>query len=263
MKNTKYFSLIFPLTLSLFSVAGPSQAQLAAPVGGSNPWQVALKIDIPSRGAPGKREGKAARNCKPPTKDTVIFIGLVPEYRLALTAAERPTFWFYVPYIFDSPTATFTLKNAEEKEVYQAAVEIKGKPGVIGVSLPDSIPALEVGKKYWWEFEYRGKCPPESVVTDIGAKADGWLERVQLPFSEGQLESASPRERLEIYASAGLWFEILSELALQYRQQPENKQLQADWKDLIEHEAVNLPAEIVSAPVVDCCTIKQKEDKAK
>jgi Domain of Unknown Function (DUF928) len=54
-----------------------------------------------------------------------------------LTTVSHPTFWFYVP-IAKNPAfpAEFVLQDEAENDIYQTAIALPDKPGVIGIPLP-------------------------------------------------------------------------------------------------------------------------------
>ncbi|MEO1561143.1 MAG: DUF928 domain-containing protein, partial [Cyanobacteria bacterium J06632_19] len=71
------------------------------------------------------------------------------------TTLERPKFWFYVPYTknLENLSAEFSLQDSNGTDVYRENIVLPQKPGVVGISLPNTVKPLEVGKTYRWYFK--------------------------------------------------------------------------------------------------------------
>jgi hypothetical protein len=160
-----------------------------------------------------------------------------------LTVAERPTFWFYVPYpLTSSRPVEFVLQDENGNDVYQTQFTESGTvPGVVGLQLPPTVDPLEVGKRYRWFFLIY--CNPEQPTF-----VEGWVERVELnPTLKNQLDQATtPQQKAALYAEAGVWFEALTTLAELRRQKPNDQALNAQWLKLLQ--SVGLEA-IATEPV--------------
>lgn len=97
-----------------------------------------LKFKLPPKGAPGKRADAGSRSGCPVLDKHLV--ALVPATNIGLTIAERPTFWFYVPY---QPSAKsfgkFQLLNEQQKVIYETSTQLIGTPGIIGINLPKTL----------------------------------------------------------------------------------------------------------------------------
>lgn len=209
----------------------------------SNNRLIALKFNfkLPNSGAPRGRRSAGTRDSSCPTMDvgngvTALVPEPEPESAFGLTSSDRPTFWFYLPFA-PKPQATeeveFVLVDTEtEEDIYQTTLTLQGTPGIIGIPLPADRSALAVGRQYRWTLSYI--CQPENRREDIAI--DGVVERVVLdPTVSNQLQTAkSDRDRLSIYAANGLWYDALTTLARLYQSQPQDKNLKADWFDLLK-----------------------------
>ncbi|WP_102177568.1 DUF928 domain-containing protein, partial [Fischerella thermalis] len=214
-------------------------------------FQLALKLKLPPRGAPGKRRtGAATRDsCPELANKNEPLTALVPGTNLGLTVAERPTFWFYVPY---PPTnrlsVEFLLRDKEDNEVYRETLPLLETPGIISVRFPETTPPLEIQKLYSWRFSVI--CNPTNRAEDVFV--NGKVERVPLaPALKSQLAAATPRERIALYAENGLWFDTLTHLTELYRTHPKDEALKVDWADLWQGVGLEY---ISSKPLVPCCT---------
>lgn len=201
----------------------------------------------PEGGAPTQREGAATRSPCPQVKNPLTALvplvqktasngqGANSKVVLSKTAAERPSFWFYVPYTFTpAHPVEFSLRDEAGKDLYQAKLEAsQTAPGVVGFELPSTAPALEVGKRYHWYFSVN--CNSEASVVVAGL-----VERVALnPSLLPQLEQATQTEKFALYQKADLWHEAIATLAQLRRQNPEDAKLKAEWSNLLQSIDLN------------------------
>lgn len=209
--------------------------------------QVAVNWTPPNRGAPTQTEGAGTRDggtCfEGETMPNPPLTALMPINSLALTVAERPTFFVYIPPT-SAPTAEFVLKDENEEDVYKTTLTLPGKSGIMMVSLPNTVKPLETGKTYRWYFD---------LVCNSGKRI--FLDRLMVEriIPSAALQSAllkTPgRDRPAVYAQNGLWYDTLSTLAQMYRSSP-NDAVSASWKQLLESAGLK---EIADKPLVDCC----------
>ena len=204
--------------------------------------------DAPQKG----RKVATSRGC--PKVDKPLT-ALVPERHLALTVSESPTFWFYIPYPANVlKSATIILWDEDGNKIEQPTFLVKNTPGITKVRLPKT--TLETGKVYRVDFSVTchdgngnttGSTLP--LITSI--------KRVSLDTNlASELQTATtPRDRYVLYASHSLWYEALTELAELRQERNEDEQIAADWESLLSQKEINLP-ELISEPIVDCCTSK-------
>jgi hypothetical protein len=209
-------------------------------------------------GEPGQRSEAGSRGCENVDKQLPSdaqkqqrLTALVPVYSdsalvLGTTIAAAPTFWFYIP---DQPPfpAKFVLRDKDGKLVYQTNVMMSQTPGVVSLSFPKTAAPLEIGKQYRWFLKIYCKAqePPAFV--------EGWIQRISLnPILKSQLDRATPRDRVALYAANGIWFEALSTAGeLRHRDPKDNS-----WTALLQ--AVGL-SNLATEPIVECCTAKSLE----
>lgn len=200
--------------------------------------------------APPANPSKPTRATGKCVKDTIDLTALVPENKIGRTVAEYPQFYFYLPET-EAPLAEFVLQDEQGKQIYQTTLKINNSSGVTGVSLPvnQNVSPLQTGKKYRWSVALI--CNTDDRSGD--AIATGIVRRVELSADiRSQLEKASPRQKAVIYAQNGIWQDALSTLAAARRANPNDPELTADWKILLD--SVKL-SEIVTKPIVE---IEQK-----
>ncbi|MEA5573478.1 DUF928 domain-containing protein [Calothrix sp. UHCC 0171] len=207
-----------------------------------------FRFKLSNDGAPGNRMGAATRGCSSDNKKPPLT-GLIPEKNQGLTVSDRPTFWFYVPYIANSTTPVeFKLTDFDEKEIYKQDLQLTNTPGIISITLPKNAPALELDQTYEWSLGINCDTRIDQV--------NGRIKRVKASAEvTKQLQANTGRDRLLVYAENSFWYETLTLLIELRRQNPQDEGLKADWEDLLTLDGVNLPR-IVPEPIVSCCKPK-------
>ncbi len=206
----------------------------------------------PDIGEPGQRSEAGSRSCEALACDSQKRLtALVPIYSnselvLGATSAPAPTFWFYIPYKQPFP-GKFVLQDKDGKLVYQTDVTLPQTPGVVSLSLPGAVAPLLIGKPYRWFLKiYRKAQAPPAFV-------EGWIQRNSLnPVLKSQLEKATPRDRVALYAANGIWFEALSTAGVLRRRDPKD----TSWAALLQGVGLN---DLATEPILECCIPKSEE----
>ena len=255
------------ITLPCFSNSTMPQASWASPI--------AMQVGTvsftpppppPDRDAPGNRGGGAGRGCGAGNQ---VMIALVPEYQQTLaqggtitkvwgtTLAERPTFWFDVPYERGAIVSLeFVLQdNAKPaKDLYRSAIVPPDSPGIVSIRLPATVPPLETGKLYQWFFKVRLQCGSgvSTVKPQIQKESrSGWVQRVSPDASlASQLKQATPQQRAALYAQNGIWFDVLTTLGDLHLSNPQDTRLTADWHGLLQSVGLE---KLTTKPLIQCC----------
>jgi Domain of Unknown Function (DUF928) len=190
---------------------------------------------------PGRRRGGARRGDCPAAPNeltalvpvTEVATSTLPEtYVGGSTIAERPTFWFYVPYLLTTDlTAEFILQYDRGEEVYRLHSSdfssSEQTPGIISVSLPSTIAPLQIGKVYQWYFKLSCKKEAPTYV-------QGGIERISLsPNLATRLANASPQEQANLYLENDIWYDAVTVLAQLRRTRPTDTAIEADWTNLL------------------------------
>jgi len=209
--------------------------------------------------APGKRVGGASRGraCPKASKSLTALVPIIPatssESVLGLTFADHPTIWFYVPYsLTPAHPVEFILQDDKGTEVYKTLLSESGSgPGVVGFKLPDTVPPLEVNKRYKWFF---------TIYCDANERSDsraveGWVQRVAPdPSLQRELGQATPEQKAPLYMQKGVWYEAVTDLAELRRQKPNDATLKQKWDELMH--LVDLDA-IALEPITSMLTPKK------
>lgn len=202
--------------------------------------------------APGRRRGGGRRDDCP--KVEIPLTAIVPQsedtaenppisYVGAITTAERPTFWFYVPYTLNAElTAEFILQDQAGTEIYKLSSvdlsSVEQTPGIISVPLPDTV-SLEIGKGYEWYFKV-------NCGLEIPIYTNGGIERVALDESlSRQIADASPQEQARLYQENGFWYDAITILANLKRAQPNDGAIAEEWNRLLQVLGIE---DILTAP---------------
>lgn len=119
--------------------------------------------DKQARGrVPGRRRGGARRGTCPETKTQLVALisaievetDTLPEtYVGGITTAERPTFWFDVPYeLTNELTAEFVLQDGQGQDIYRTTsaefAAASQTPGIIGITPSSELTPLEIGRAH-------------------------------------------------------------------------------------------------------------------
>ncbi|NEP82132.1 MAG: DUF928 domain-containing protein [Okeania sp. SIO3B3] len=247
-----FFATLTPVLVTAIGILKPlilPKITSAIPLNQS-PFLMTLNFNLPPKGAPGKRRGGTTRDGYCSSEEQLI--ALMPGTNFGLTIAERPTFWFYVPYP-ETPglEAEFSLTDKEGNEVVRQIVTLKNRPGIVKVTLPATVSPLELEKFYTWRFSVI--CNPNNRLED--ALVYGGVERVSITSElESQLQDNNDRKPIDIYAENGLWFDLLTTLAELRVANLQDTSIDEDWENLLQQVKLE---EIADKPFVDCCNSEE------
>jgi hypothetical protein len=190
------------------------------------------------RGAPSGSAGGASRSGSCVADKTPLTV-LAPfaktdqgdqKGQIGLTTEAHPTFFLYLPNN-KAQVAEFALKDSKDNDVYRTMIALPKKPGVVSFQLPADAPKLEIGKDYQWFFSL--VCQPTDRLRD--AFTDAWIQRVAPdPVLITALKRATPRQRPNVYAQAGIWQDTLATLVDLQRTRPNDASLKEEWNRLLQ-----------------------------
>ncbi|WP_052128901.1 DUF928 domain-containing protein [Neosynechococcus sphagnicola] len=217
------------------------------------PAAIAQRFNAPPTGSyrpprstlPDRRVGIGSRG--PCIQGSKELTALIPSMGPALTLEAYPTFFWFVPPSL-AATAEFELLDDTDQELYQTTLPLTTQSGIVSWQLPsDRLPPLEVGKTYHWQFSMI--CSPQSPSAN--PFVEGWVQRVTpLPEVEQALQQSDPRTLATVYATAGIWHNLLSSLASQRQQAPKDPKVSSDWQTLME--SIGLGS-LAQEPLIPCC----------
>ena len=194
-------------------------------------------LEAPGRRVAGGSRSPQERNC---SSGQNPLTAIVPNSNTGLTTQANPTLFFYVP----QTSATLELVLRDQDKEYKQTYKSSEKAGI--VSIPFNQASLEVGKKYRWSFSII--CNPKERSKD--KFVEGGIKRIKTEAQlTNKLATASPEERANLYAEAGIWQDSLASLAKLLYSNPNNAQLKAEWQALLTSKSVGLD-HLVSEPLV-------------
>jgi Domain of Unknown Function (DUF928) len=187
-----------------------------------------------SRGGECMQGASASVNAsvKPP------LMALMPVVNTGLTVAKHPSFWVYIP---ETPAkqVVLSLRQNGSKPHSQTFFDSPKTPGVISLSLPQSAPALEIGKTYQWAVTLicgEKPSPNDPVIVS-------WVSRA----ASAPLNQLTALEQAAAYGRQGIWFDALTALAQARRSQPNQTELQTTWANFLTSAGLQI---IVSEPLL-------------
>lgn len=168
---------------------------------------------------------------------------------------STPTVWVYMPYTINSgdpigETIDLQLGNSARFEIDDKnGNEIKGyetvlsghlvEPGIISLTLPETVPELEIGEEYRWTMLlYCG----DRHYTGRPLTVSGWITRIE--------PGSIPEENI--------WYDRLTEFGTAFRNDPTNPALANQWGDLMQHVDEEIDS-LANQPIQDCCTLERSQ----
>lgn len=171
-----------------------------------------------------------------------FLIALIPGSNWGLTTGAYPTFLIYVPKT-SAKVGEFVLDDQNLNRLASIRVELKETPAIYTLTPAANTPPLEIGKDYQWAFSL--VCDREGVLQD--PVVSGLVRRIRPDAAlSSKLATASPMEKIHLYARSGIWYEAVTTLASLRRQEPADPKLSTAWNNLLQ--SVGLGA-IAPAPL--------------
>lgn len=174
---------------------------------------------------------------------------LIPNTNSGVTLSKYPAFFFYIPDVnLDGVEGELTLRNEQNELIYKKTVPLTTSDSIVRVEFANSpsLPALEVGKSYYWVFSLL----LDKVDRSSNRFVTGWIKRIE-PNSElrQKLGTASHQAYPAVYANNGIWYEALDSIAKLRCTSPTDSVLASNWQSLLQQ--VGLP-EISHKPLAEC-----------
>ena len=222
------------------------------------------KFRAPRMGSPGNREAGAARSDTCVVTKGTGLMAVLPSTNLGLTTKAYPTFFAYIPPN-NAETAEFRLIEEETgEEVFAGQVQMpkadaanstyKHKASVIGIPLPKTgfAQGLQSGKNYQWALMV--VCNAKNRAEDI--VVTGAVQRINNEYINtldpettkqlSRLNNAPVQERLAIYGAAGIWQDLLADVATLAKKNPAT--YGEEWKSLLTDQGMGA---IATVPIAE------------
>lgn len=209
-------------------------------------------------GSPDRRRGAGSRDpgasCIVPSQadgPAPALFALAPDSNQSVTTAARPDFFWYMPAT-DGGEVTFVLRETEGQQplVYSATFPAKGQEGIVRLSLPSGLGAIELAPNKAYQWSVSLDCQPG----DQQSFKQTFTSRIQRLAPDAalaaQLKVASSPKLPELYAENGIWNDSLSALVdLQCSAATRDQGLE-DWAGLLT--SVDL-AYFAQVPMLEDC----------
>ncbi|NEO31681.1 MAG: DUF928 domain-containing protein [Symploca sp. SIO3C6] len=186
--------------------------------------------------ASNRQAGATRGNC---VQGQQTLTALVPASGLGATFDEYPTLSWYMPETSAS-ALELVLLDSQNQEIYstkhtlaKSSEGIVSPPGVMSLNLPAfaNLSPLEIDQEYQWQLSLT--CNSQDPSADV--IVEGIIQRVPLdPILARRLKWASPQERIDIYATNGVWYDALGTTLALKRDRPRDQEIKAAWEELLE-----------------------------
>lgn len=258
--NVIWTSLL--LGLNLFGTASvtaqPLPTQTIASSQASHPAHAIEQAQIVFNAPPppdtetpaGRQRGGASRrdgSCYDQYGSLTALVPMTNDAVWGLTASEHPTFWFYIPSrVTAESVIEFSLYDAQGNVIYYEPITSwENETGFVRVSVSSTSAPLSANQSYQWGLSI--SCDRQNYDDSIYVR--GTIQRVTPDaMLHSQLATASPQERVRLYASHGLWYDALNTLAQLYRTQPSDRHLAAIWSSLLHQADLGTIASVPFTP---------------
>ena len=162
---------------------------------------------------------------------------LLPASQQGLTVTTHPTFWVYIPQT-SAPQAHFTLKDENNRGVYQTRFPINKVGRIVSISLPKDEFPLEVGNTYRWSVALICQ-PTQTDIPIVGGK----VKRVELNSTTITTQNSGTSSELLLaeavsYGKAGYWYDMLHSLAQLRQTHPNDNIITTNWVHLLNSEGL-------------------------
>lgn len=165
-------------------------------------------------------------------------VPLVPDTGVGFTSEEQLSLFVYAPE-GAATEAKLSVESVDGSEEFDAFVQLPA-PGNVGkVALPDTLPALKTGERYFWSLVLmcNGDLRPDSpVVTGVVNKVASVLE------AESTV-ALSMTEKAAVYGEAGLWYDLVTTMAELRMENPGNVQITEDWMSILTSVGLEVVAD--------------------
>ncbi|MEB3831930.1 DUF928 domain-containing protein [Phormidium sp. CCY1219] len=178
----------------------------------------------------------------------------VQETVVGTTLQQRPLVWVYIPPIYQgATTGKLIIQDEHNNSILAEAIEIElsQSAGIISVPFPADV--LEPDRHYHWYFEI--VC--DSTHRFKNPIVDGWIQYQDNPELRQKIEQAtSEAEKLRFYRVYGLWYDRLTFVAENRRQNPADSEGYEAWTQLLEYAELN---DLKDEPLLQCCSVKTQQ----
>ncbi|TVR13354.1 MAG: DUF928 domain-containing protein [Phormidium sp. GEM2.Bin31] len=200
---------------------------------------LSVEFTPPDRGSPEQVDAGGTRFAdfeRPGERVVPVFMdgrelecplsAILPPENYGLTRQAYPTIFYHTPPV-EGIEVIFSLRDAQETLIYQTRYLTGPDHGTYGLPIPAyvNVQPLHPYQAYSWTVE----------IPDLEASVSGTIVRVNTTASfDEEFATASAEERLQLLADAGLWYDMLDQLARLHRENPDDPQWSRLWRQIAE-----------------------------
>ena len=131
---------------------------------------------------------------------------LAPNKHYGVTAQAQPTVYWFLEHPIDAPVEFTLMESDGISPLVETRLPAPIHPGVHKVSFADHDVHLVPDKKYWWYISL--VMDPEHRSKDV-VVGGGIIHQEQDAEMATKVSQTSEKDRLFLYAEAGLWYEAI------------------------------------------------------
>lgn len=214
--------------------------------------QAGIVPRLPNLEAPGNRESGGTRNAScliSETDDEQLrladqLVAVVPTSNIGLTTQAYPTFFVYIPPTTAKAAKFVLYDEATDELIYEAQFALNNESGFVAIELPNNgiQQPLVSGKRYYWYFAMMCNGETPDLVTE------GSIQRTDVDDTlAAAIHTATPKTLPQVYAEAGIWYDMLAALMTEMPVQGGSTPLSQDWQDILQFVGLE---ELSSAPML-------------
>ncbi|MDY6900820.1 MAG: DUF928 domain-containing protein [Cyanobacteriota bacterium] len=141
--------------------------------------------------------------------------------------------------------AKFSLRNRQNKTIYETNLQLTNTPGIIHFSIPSNAISLKIGKWYQYYLFIDINCSSNGLSRKEFAQA--WVKRETISSGfEAYLDRILLRQQGIFYANKGIWYDAMGSF-VKLKYEPATN---TEWKLMLESIGLGKFSKV---RVIDCC----------
>lgn len=160
---------------------------------------------------PTTSTGTRSGSCLNPVGANPGFAGLGPQFEAGLTSSSRPEFVWYMPASeqpFPIEFRLLTFDDADRPILLHSEAQFTYTAGFMTYQLPESSPALEVGRQYYWQVIVN--CNPNRPSRALVSTLQFEVVTPSAVLNDALAIATTNVDLAIAYANDGLWYDALA-----------------------------------------------------
>lgn len=122
--------------------------------------------------------------------------------------------------------------------MYRTRLKLPTQSGIVGITLPSTIPALKVGKEYRWYVDINCSRNVSADDSPTPASVTGVVQRklISVELERGLKIAKTPLEKIFVYVKHDIWYEAITELAQLRLNEPNHSMFKKVWVEFLNSE---------------------------